>query len=170
MLSFRSGSDGKASVCNAEDNPWVGKIPWRRKWQPTPGFLPGKSHGLRSLVGYCPWGRKESDTTERLPFHFLSLCCTLYPHDSIILYPEVCTSGFPQLFPSCPHPPPFRQPPICSLYLWFCLCLVIFVCLFCFSDSIHKWNLWYMSFSILLSSVSIIPSRSIHLVSIFHSF
>ena len=68
MLSFPSGSDGKASVCNAEDNPWVGKIPWRRKWQPTPGFLPGKSHGLRSLVGYCPWGRKESDTTERLHF------------------------------------------------------------------------------------------------------
>ena len=50
-------------------NPWVGKIPWRRKWQPTPVFLPGKSHGPRSLVGYCPWGHKESDTTERL--HFL---------------------------------------------------------------------------------------------------
>ena len=41
-------------------NPWVGKIPWRRKWQPTPVFLPGKSHGQRSLVGYSPWGRKES--------------------------------------------------------------------------------------------------------------
>ena len=37
---------------------------WRRKWQPTPVFLPGKSHGRRSLVGYSPWGRKESDTTE----------------------------------------------------------------------------------------------------------
>ena len=49
-------------------DPWVGKISWRRKWQPTPIFLPGKSHGRRSLVGYCPWGRKESDTTERLHF------------------------------------------------------------------------------------------------------
>ena len=39
-------------------------IIWRRKWQPTPVFLPGKSHGLRSLVGYSPWGCKESDTTE----------------------------------------------------------------------------------------------------------
>ena len=39
------------------------------KWQPTPVFLPGKSHGLRSLVGYSPWGRKESDTTERLHFN-----------------------------------------------------------------------------------------------------
>ena len=48
---------------------WVGKIPWRRKWQPTPALLPGESHGGRSLVGYSPWSRKESDTTE---LHFLS--------------------------------------------------------------------------------------------------
>ena len=45
---------------------WIGKIPWRRKWQPTPIFLPGESHGQRSLVGCRPWGLKESDTTERL--------------------------------------------------------------------------------------------------------
>ena len=42
---------------------WVGKIPWRRKWQPTPVFLPGKSHGQRGLVGYSPWGHKVSGTT-----------------------------------------------------------------------------------------------------------
>ena len=47
-------------------DPWVGKIPWRRKWQPTPVSLPGESHGERSLVAYSPWGRKESDTTEWL--------------------------------------------------------------------------------------------------------
>ena len=41
------------------------------KWQPTPEFLPGKSHGWRSLVGYSPWGRKESDTTEQLHFRHL---------------------------------------------------------------------------------------------------
>ena len=41
-----------------------------RKWQSTPALLPGKSHGRRSLIGYSPWGRKESDTTERLHFHF----------------------------------------------------------------------------------------------------
>ena len=46
----------------------------RRKWQPTPMFLPGESQGWRSLVGCSPWGRNESDTTERLPFHF-SLSC-----------------------------------------------------------------------------------------------
>ena len=43
--------------------PWGGKIPWRRKWQPTPVFLPEESHGQRSLGGYSPWGRKEPDTT-----------------------------------------------------------------------------------------------------------
>ena len=41
---------------------------WRRKWQPTPVFLPGESHGRRSLVDYSPWGHKEWDTTERLHF------------------------------------------------------------------------------------------------------
>ena len=45
-------------------DPWVGKIPWRRARQPTPVFLPGESHGQRSLVGYSPWGHKESDTNE----------------------------------------------------------------------------------------------------------
>ena len=49
-------------------DPWVGKVPWRIKWQPTPVLLPRKSHGLRSMVGYSPWGRKESDMTERLHF------------------------------------------------------------------------------------------------------
>ena len=45
-------------------NPWVGKMPWRKKWQPTPVLLLGKSHGQRSLVGYSPRGHKELDTTE----------------------------------------------------------------------------------------------------------
>ena len=47
---------------------------WRRHWHPTPVLLPGKSHGRRSLVGSSPWGHEESDTTERLHFHF-SLSC-----------------------------------------------------------------------------------------------
>ena len=46
----------------------------RRQWHPTPVLLPGKSHGRRSLVGCSPWGREESDTTERLHFHFSLLC------------------------------------------------------------------------------------------------
>ena len=47
-----------------ESSPWVGKVPWRRWWQPTPAFLPGESHGQRSLAGYCPQGCKEVDRTE----------------------------------------------------------------------------------------------------------
>ena len=46
------------------DHPWVGKIPWRRAWQPTPVFMPGESQGPRSLVGYSSWDCEESDTIE----------------------------------------------------------------------------------------------------------
>ena len=79
-MDFPGGSDGKASVYNAGDlgsSPGLGRSPGVRKWQSTPVLLPGKSHGQRSLVGYSPWGHKESDTTERLHFHIQSLCCTL---------------------------------------------------------------------------------------------
>ena len=53
---------GKESTCQCKRcgfDPWVGKIPWWRKWQPTPELLLGKSHGQRSLMGYSPWGCKE---------------------------------------------------------------------------------------------------------------
>ena len=49
-------------------NPWVGKIPWRRKWQHTPIFLSGKAHGQRNLAGYSPWSHKESEMTEKLTY------------------------------------------------------------------------------------------------------
>ena len=49
-----------------EFDPWVGKIPWRRKWLLTLVFLPGESHGQSNLMGYSPWGCKELDTTEQL--------------------------------------------------------------------------------------------------------
>ena len=62
----------KESACQCSSHgkcgfdPWVGKIPWRRAWQPTPVLVPGESHGQRSLVGFGPRGRKESDMAERL--------------------------------------------------------------------------------------------------------
>ena len=68
-----SGKEPAWQCSRQRFHPWVWKMPWRRKWQPTPVFLPGKSHGLRSLVGYSPWGCKESDMTEQLhftPLHF----------------------------------------------------------------------------------------------------
>ena len=67
QVSFPGGSEVKASACNAGDLgsiPGSGRSPWRRKWQLTPVFLPGESHGQRSLVGHSPRGRKESDMTE----------------------------------------------------------------------------------------------------------
>jgi len=53
-------------------NPWIGKMPWRREWLPTPVFLPGEFHGQRSLAGYSPWGRKELDMTEWLALSLFS--------------------------------------------------------------------------------------------------
>jgi len=59
-VGFPGGTSGKEPTCQYRKGkrggfgPWVGKISWRRKWQPTPVFLPGKSHGQRSLVGYGP--------------------------------------------------------------------------------------------------------------------
>ena len=63
------GDFGLSPTCQCRRcrlHPWVKKILWRRKWQPTPVFLPGKSHGQRNLAGYSPQGGKELDMTERL--------------------------------------------------------------------------------------------------------
>ena len=62
----------KESACQGRTlrfDPSVGKIPWSRKWQATPAFLPGKSHGQRSPVDYSPWGHKELDTAEHACTH-----------------------------------------------------------------------------------------------------
>ena len=68
--TFPGDTSGKGSACQRRRHkrcgfhPWVRKIPWSRKWQPTPVFLPGEFHGQRSLAGYSPWGRKVLATTE----------------------------------------------------------------------------------------------------------
>ena len=70
IMGFPGGISGDESACQHRKykrcvfSPWVGKIPWRRKWQHTPVFLPWKSHGQRNLVGYSPWGRREPDMTQ----------------------------------------------------------------------------------------------------------
>ena len=67
---FPGGASGKEPTYQCRRlkrlgfDPWVRRIAWGRAWQPTPIFLPGESHGQRSLAGYSPWGCKESDTTE----------------------------------------------------------------------------------------------------------
>ena len=81
-LGFSGGASGKEPACQCRSckrcgfDPWVGKIPWRRVWQPTPVFLPGKSYGQRSLVGYSPRGCKELDMTEQLSTHTIFLNST----------------------------------------------------------------------------------------------
>ena len=80
FFSFPHGSDGKESTCQCRRlsfHPWVGKILWSRKWQPTPVFLPGKSHGQRNLVDCSPWGLTESDTTEHARTHTHTLSLSL---------------------------------------------------------------------------------------------
>ena len=77
---FPGGTVLKNSTCQFRRHkrlgfdPWVGEIPWRRKWQPIPIFLPGKFHGQRSLVGYRPWGCEESDKTGQLSMHRIVDC------------------------------------------------------------------------------------------------
>ena len=85
-------------------SPWVGKTPWNRKWQPIPVFLPRKFHRQRSLAGYSPWGRKETDTTEHTHTQpLLSSRNRIFPH------PEVTSSL---------HSIPTSQfSPKCSTYL-----------------------------------------------------
>ena len=73
ILPAISGDTGDAGLV-PESIPGSGRFPWGREWQPTPVFLPGKSHEQRSLMGCSPWGHKESDITERLslPTHIRS--------------------------------------------------------------------------------------------------
>ena len=75
LMGFPAGASGKEPACQYcrrkrhGFDPWAGKISWRRAWQPTPVFLPGKSHRDRILLGYSPKGHKGSDKTERLSTH-----------------------------------------------------------------------------------------------------
>ena len=66
LRRWLSGKDFTCQCQRQRFDPWVGKIPWRRKWQSTPLVLPGKSHGQANLAGYSPWDHKEMDMTEQL--------------------------------------------------------------------------------------------------------
>ena len=88
-----SGVSAKEPACHCRRpqrrrcDPWVRKIPWRRAWQLTPVFLPGESHGQRSLVGYSPWGHRELDMTEWLilSLHFHMRAPYYYIHQLVLL-------------------------------------------------------------------------------------
>ena len=75
-IHFPGGPSGKEPTCQCRRlkrhgfDPWIGKIPWRRKLQSTLVFLPTESHRQRSLADYSPWGRKETDTTFKVTLVF----------------------------------------------------------------------------------------------------
>ena len=98
-------------------NPWVRKIPWRKEWQPTPVFLPGESHGQRSLEGYSPQGHKESDTTKHARMPFLWLPSPNSHWLLSLLCPE--TQGSSKCLTSWAPPTPFE-----TLALYVVLCSV----------------------------------------------
>ena len=106
-------------------SPWLQKIPWRRKWQPTLVSLPGKSHGQRNLVDCSPWGRKESGTIEQLththrPGEFLFQYPTILPFHTVhgVLKARILTwfaipfSPGPHSIRPLPHDPPVLGGPI----------------------------------------------------------
>ena len=80
LKSLLQHHSSKASIL------WCSAFFQRKQWHPTPVVLPGKSHGWRSLVGYSPWGCEESDTTERLHFHFHALEQEMATHSSILAW------------------------------------------------------------------------------------
>ena len=80
LLWWLSGKEPACQCRRQGFDPWVGKIAWRRKWQAISVFLPGKFHGQRKLVGYSPWGHKESETTERLNNNNRKVCTHTHTH------------------------------------------------------------------------------------------
>ena len=87
--------NGEESICQCrrhrrcEFDPWVGKLSWRRKWQPTPVFLPGEAHGQGSLAGYNPCRPKESDTSEKL-----CACMHVHTHTQTHTHTHTHTQSF----------------------------------------------------------------------------
>ena len=76
VLVVKNPAANAGDVRDTGSVPGSGKIPWRRAWKPIPVFLPGESHGQRSLAGYSPWGHEEFDTTERLSTYTCILLIT----------------------------------------------------------------------------------------------
>ena len=99
----------KESACQYrrhEFNSWVGKIPWRRKWQPTPVCLPGPPHGRRSLVGYSLWCCKELSMTERLSTHSRCLQFSSVHFSRLVVSDSLQPHESQHTRPPCPSPTP----------------------------------------------------------------
>ena len=136
IMGFPGGASGKESACYCRRHTrcgfdsWDGKIPWRRKWQPTPQLLPGKFHGQRSLEGYSPWGHKELDMTEHVCMHTHSVINygDKIKHLTIINSLRYHPNRFPQNV-NCETREKIKRQNISQLLLG---CLILVTCLFDF--------------------------------------
>ena len=106
-LGFPDDASGKEPACQCRRlerrgfDSWVRKVPWRRKWQPAPVFLPGKSPGQRNLVSYSPWGHRELDATEHTrdpsfaPAWFTHYCRTVCIRYRLLRWPVFVVPAVP---------------------------------------------------------------------------
>ena len=92
---FPGGASDKEYICQCRryETQVPGKIPWRKKWQPTTVFLRGEFHGQRSLVSYSPWNHKESDTTEWLNFAVQKLLILIRSHLFTFVFIPITPGG-----------------------------------------------------------------------------
>ena len=127
-------------------SPWVGKISWRRKWQPIPIFLPGESHGQRSLVGYSLWDHKKSDITEQLSTHSnRNLDCWL--DSSFLLWAHSDVNS------------PLSTALAASHWFWHvCFCFIKEMCCLIFCMVID----FSVAFLLLISSLNPLRSETMH--------
>ena len=134
-------------------DPWVRKIHWRRKWQPTPVLLPGRSHGLRSLVDYSPWDHKESDTTERLHFHYREVNGDFLQEG--FCHPQICCTQSP-----CPCGRPLlTRPSTGDTQIHFCLSLCSVSESWCTQDLFEPSECFCQEWGLILNmNLPLLPS------------
>ena len=147
---------------------------WRRQWQPTPVLLPGKSHGWRSLVGCSPWGRKESDMTERLHFHFSLSCigegngnplqcsCLVNPRDGGAWWAAVC--GVAQSWTRLKRLSSLLCLLIYNIILWFYFPYKHFVCYLSYFFAFHLIKIFLKYAFISFTHLETRDYNSFHLV------
>ena len=108
LSRWLSGKEFTCKCRRCRFDPWVGKVPWRRKWQPTPIFLSGKCHVQKIPLAYSPWGCKGPDTTQQLNNNSCSLGFESKPRNSVVFYipntsPELSTQCSVALIVSWQH-------------------------------------------------------------------
>ena len=151
---------------------------WRRQWQPTPVLLPGQSQGRRSLVGYSPWGRWESDTTERLhfTFHFHALDKAMATHSSVLAW-RIRGTGEPRGLPSMgSHRVRHDWSDLAAAAAAWTIKRMLFVFIVIFHQEPRLWQIFFLFFCFSLYwwedffSTLTFPLKSFTLISTVKSF